>query len=86
MDKSFTDAGNPLLAPGPSQLDLGTVDSPQGKIGIATIRTASTTLTVVLNGPELDKWAELFGQLAKEVKGTGLVTATVAETMHLSKG
>ena len=86
MDKSFTDAGNPLLAGGPSQLDLGLIEGPQGKVGVLTVRTSSTTCTVVLDGKELDTCHQLIGKLAREVNGTGLIAATMAETVHLSKG
>lgn len=83
----LVDMGNPLLAHVPAQLDTGTVDLPgEGKFGVMTIRTGSTTLTVMLAAVDLKNWAGVLAGLAEDLGG-GLVKAspldmTALDMMH----
>ena len=76
----FIDPNNPLVGPGPAQLDTGIVQHPiDGKIGIATVRTASTTLTVVMGPDDLRSWGDSLHALADQMEGKSkpqLVAAT----------
>jgi hypothetical protein len=79
---AFIDPGNPLLAKVPARLDAGTIDIPgQGRVAVVTIRTASTTVSVVLTGDELGQWSEIIRGLHASMGGaiSGLVIPTPVE-------
>jgi hypothetical protein len=78
------DVGNPLLAPGPANLDTGSVTGPGGKIGMVTLRTSSSTQTVFLDAADLRTWAALLTGLADQLSG-GLVQASVADVAAVSQ-
>lgn len=67
----YLDPSNPLLATGPSRLDVGTVDLPEtGKLGIFTVRTPSTTLTVMLSAEDLRTWAGIMNTTADQLESS----------------
>jgi hypothetical protein len=80
----FVDMGNTLLTQVQSQLDTGSVTTPAGKIGLITIRTASTTLTVFLGADDLRQWSELLAALANELT-SGLMQATIADVAAVAQ-
>jgi hypothetical protein len=66
----FIDPNNPLLNGGPAKLDTGSIVGPDGKkVGVLTIRTASTTVTVLMGAVHLNEWSEILGNLAKDIGG-----------------
>ncbi len=75
----LVDPGNPLLAQVDVKLDTGTMwqaGAGAGRqIGVVTIRTASTTLTVMLTPDHVKTWAKLFTGLAESMSSTGLIVA-----------
>jgi len=75
--RPLVDEGNPLLSQGPAQLDTGTVNTPDGKLGLLTIRTGSTTLTVILPPANVREWANVLNNFAASMGG--LVTASAAD-------
>jgi hypothetical protein len=78
------DAGNSLIAQVPAQLHTGMVSGPAGKIGVVTLRTTSTTVTVFLSAVDLRTWAELLTGLADKMSG-GLTQATAADIAVLNQ-
>jgi hypothetical protein len=64
------DAGNPLLAEVPAQLATALIDTPLGQRLALTIRTASTTLTVILGQADAKTWAGNIAGLV--VAGPGM--------------
>lgn len=67
---SFLDPNNQLLSGGPARLDVGSMEHPQmGKVGLITIRTSSTTLTVLMNPESLHEWAGILNGLADQMGG-----------------
>lgn len=78
------DAGNSLIAQVPAQLYTGSVTTPAGKIGVLTIRTSSTTLTVFLEADDLRNWVQLLTSLADQLTG-GLVHASVIDVAVLDQ-
>ncbi len=73
---SFIDPGNPLLAKVDIKMDTGTISMPgQGTIGVVTIRTASTTFTVLLTREELKSWAGMLAGLAASMSSSGLIVS-----------
>jgi hypothetical protein len=66
----FIDPNNPLLNGGPAKLDTGTIVGPEGKkVGVLTIRTASTTVTVLMAAENLNEWGDLIKDLAASLGG-----------------
>jgi hypothetical protein len=87
---AFFDPGNPLLAQVPVQLDAGTVTGAgPDPVAILTIRTASTTLSVLLGAEELGKWSEIISGLHASLNGGGssrrVQAASVADVMQLTQ-
>ncbi len=58
------DPGNNMLTETPAQLTCAHVDTPAGKRLAVTIRTASTTLTVLLDRDNGQQWGALITQAA----------------------
>ena len=86
---AFIDVGNPLLAQVPARLDGGTIDIPgAGRMAVVTIRTASTTLSVVLSAEELGKWAQILSGMHASMNGaiSGIVLPTAADVSRLERG
>lgn len=69
------DMGNTLLTTGiTSQILVGKVPLPDGgEIGVATIRTPTTTLTVSMDKQGAKDWADTFAELARSLISTGLI-------------
>ena len=77
------DAGNQLLAPVPASLDAGTVIQPEGtKLAVVTIRTASTTLTVMLDAPSYATWMKVLTGLQDQL-GAGIQVVTPDQARSL---
>lgn len=72
------DQGNQLLAEVPAQLSTSLVDVPGGQRMALTIRTASTTLTVLLNGADAKSWAANIAGTASQMSTSGLIAAASA--------
>ena len=70
----IVDPGNTLLTQTPAQLVTGFVQTPNGQLSVLTIRTPTTTLTVMLNGQDIKTWAKALGVMASNSSGNGLVT------------
>jgi hypothetical protein len=69
------DTGNTLLGEQPAMFFTAVIDTPLGQRLAATIRTASTTLTVFLSGADAKNWAAQFSRDAGAMSGAGLVVA-----------
>lgn len=69
------DPGNQLLAGGPAQLSVDEVMTPQGKLGVLTIRTTSATVSVFLSREDLATWAATIQRKADDMSGLLLVPA-----------
>lgn len=75
----FIDAGNPLLKASPAQLETGTI----GHLGAVTVRTPTTTLTVLLNAGDVKTWAAVLAGLAATMSGSGLSVVSAADGARL---
>ncbi|HXJ27123.1 MAG TPA: hypothetical protein VNH17_15540, partial [Streptosporangiaceae bacterium] len=58
------DTGNDLLAETPAQMLTALAETPAGQRLTVTIRTASTTLTVLLGAADAKAWAATLSQAA----------------------
>lgn len=66
------DRGNGVLAAGtPMYLITGKLPTPQGEIGIATIRTTTCTLTVALDRKTAGDWAAIFAEMRDALADSG---------------
>lgn len=64
------DMGNPLLGPGPAMLNLHRITPPGGQqVLTLTIRTPSTTLTVMLGRDDALAWARMLRAEAQRLSG-----------------
>jgi hypothetical protein len=82
----FIDAGNRLLGPVRADLDTGTVTQPEGtKLAVLTIRTASTTLTVMLDAPGFATWMKVLTEL-QATMGAGIQVVTPDQARDLGLG
>ncbi len=81
---SIVDVGNTLLAPVQVRLETGAGHGPQGRIGVLTLRSATTTFTVMLGAGDLRKWAGALESLADSLSVSGkVVPATVFDVAAL---
>lgn len=69
------DPANQLLSETPAQLNIAVMDTPAGQRLVMTVRTASTTVTVLLQGADAKSWAAQMTRAATAMSGTGLVVA-----------
>ena len=69
------DIGNELLAEVAAQFTTAIVDVPGGQRLALTIRTASTTLTVMLQGTDAKNWAAQLTMAAAQMSAAGLAVA-----------
>lgn len=90
--QSFFDENNPLLSQVTARLDTGVItEAGEAPRGALTIRTASTTLTVVLGSYDLAMWSEIIGALSDEVAGPAnmpqrrVEPATIHDVVQLGK-
>ena len=65
VDIPILDPGNPILTEGPALASIGQTQTPAGSRVILTIRTSSTTLTVLLDRDDALNWARLLRQEAQ---------------------
>ena len=71
----LVDTGNPLLAETPAQLGTGLLETPKGQRLALTIRTASTTLTILLGTADAKAWAAVLSTAAGQMSQSGLIVA-----------
>ena len=69
------DPGNQLLTETPAQLTTALIDTPHGQRLALTIRTTSTTVTVLLQGGDAKAWAAQLTRDSALMSTTGLVVA-----------
>ena len=69
------DTGNGLLSETPANLTTALVQTPQGQRLALTIRTASTTLTVLLGAADARTWGAQVKAAAEQMSASGLVVA-----------
>lgn len=63
--ESAVDVANTLLAPGPATMVIGR----HGNMGLFTIRTPTTTLTIQLPKADILAWAMLLRELGDSMEG-----------------
>lgn len=81
---TFLDPNNPLLSGGPARLDGGIIEHPQtGKTGVLSVRTASTTQTVLIDAASLREWAKFCNDLADQLGGGRLQAASILDVASL---
>jgi hypothetical protein len=69
------DQGNHLLAETPAQIATALLDTPRGQRLAMTVRTPTTTLTVLLGAADAKTWAALITREAAAMSGSGLIVA-----------
>ena len=69
------DIGNGLLAETPANLTTALVETPQGQRLALTIRTASTTLTVLLGAADARAWGAQVKTAVDQMSKSGLIVA-----------
>ena len=69
------DQGNQLLAETPAQMTTVLLDTPAGQRLALTIRTPSTTVTVLLAGKNAREWAAMLTRTADTMSASGLIVA-----------
>jgi hypothetical protein len=73
--RPLADPGNVLLAPGPQELTTGKLpQTPDGPKVVLTIRTPTTTLTVMLGKADAITWGRKITGEAEGMSGAGLIT------------
>jgi hypothetical protein len=74
------DTGNLMLSLGePAQMIIGKVPTPAGEMGVVTIRTRTTTLTVTLDKPQAGDWRDTMGELHDQLSGSALIVPNSAQ-------
>lgn len=63
------DTGNPLLDEVPAELTTAVMNGPAGQKMAVTVRTASTTLTVLLPKDVAEKWRDQFTSALSSMSG-----------------
>jgi hypothetical protein len=69
------DQGNALLGETPAQMSASLIGTPVGQRLALTIRTPSTTLTVLLAGKDAQSWAAMLTKTADMMSASGLIVA-----------
>jgi hypothetical protein len=69
------DAANALLSETPAQVTTALMQTPHGQRMALTIRTASTTLTVLLGGEDARNWGRHITSAADQMSVKGLIVA-----------
>lgn len=78
------DPANPPSGKVAARLDIGKLPTPDGELGVATIRLASgVTLPVLLNRAEAGTWADTFAALRDSLSGAGLVIPAPGQSAQL---
>jgi hypothetical protein len=80
------DPGNQLLGETPAQLTTATLPTATGQRLVLTIRTPSTTLTLLLSKDDAILWAGNIRETAKAMSGSGLIVANGAMPPAAPKG
>lgn len=78
------DTGNVLLAKTQCNLVIGKVPTPQGEMGVATIRTTSVTFTLLLDKSEAEDWTATFAELAKSLSGSALIIPVRGQAQRIA--
>jgi len=78
------DQGNILLSKVVSNLVIGKVPTPDGEMGAATIRTTSTTLTLLLDKAEAGDWADTFAALRDSLSGSSLIIPVRGQAQQIA--
>lgn len=63
------DPGNAMLAETPAQMTCALMDTPRGQRMALTVRTASTTLTVLLARDDASQWGQIITGTAGQMSG-----------------
>lgn len=63
------DTGNALFGETPAQMTTALIDTPAGQRLALTLRTASTTMTVLLQRDDARNWAQLIKQVSDQMSG-----------------
>lgn len=63
------DPGNAMLAETPAQMTCALVDTPRGQRMAMTVRTASTTLTVLLARDDARAWGQQISNGSEQMSG-----------------
>jgi len=79
------DPGNPLLGETPAQMSTSLVDTPFGQRMALTIRTASTTMTVLLGRDDATTWGQNISQTANGMSGLILAGVGALPTAPLGE-
>lgn len=79
----FLDPNNPLLASTPVSLETGSLDTSAGKVGVATFRSNTTTLTALMGEADARDWARIFTELADQL-ASKLVTPGAADVLRVN--
>lgn len=79
------DGGNALLNRTPFTMSTGSIETPDGRLGVLTIRTPSTTLTLFGQAEDFRNHATLLSDLAGKLEGNGLVQATPLDLSLLAQ-
>lgn len=69
------DPFNPLLGETAAALSTALVETPHGQRLVLTIRTTSTTLTVLLAAADAKTWATQIKAIADQMSASGLIVA-----------
>ena len=69
------DTSNGLLSETPAQATMAVMQTPHGQRLALTVRTSSTTLTVLLSGEDARSWAMSITSAATQMSTSGLVVA-----------
>ena len=69
------DTGNALLSETPAALSTALVQTPAGQRLVLTIRTASTTLSVLLGAADAKTWGGQIKAVADQMSASGLIVA-----------
>jgi hypothetical protein len=66
-DVPVFDVGNAFIGPHPANLVCGQVNGPQGPMVVVTIRSAGTTLSVLMSRDDALTWARLIRNTAQSI-------------------
>lgn len=72
------DIGNPVLGPGPFQMDLTPSSGASGPCLIVTVRTSSATVTGFVTRDQAEEFGRLFGMAAAQLPVSGLIVPSRA--------
>jgi hypothetical protein len=78
----LVDEGNALLAEAPAQCSTGLVQTPAGQRLALTVRTPSTTLTVLLGQADAKVWAANISTAAAQMSAAGLIVAGPGQVVN----